>query len=170
MKHLWGRRRDQSGLEDELRASRPEPSSDFVQRLAASVRSRRETGGSLRLGFAAGLTALLLVAVGSFGGFGYAGNGLQSSYKSAKKVFVKAKNPKKNAPVLQQGGGPAGDQYKRFICHRTGSNKNPYVLIQVAESAVQAHVNHPPKNGRSDIIFPPGTSRQTAAANCPPRA
>jgi hypothetical protein len=41
------------------------------------------------------------------------------------------------------------------ICHRTGSNKNPYRLITVSRNALKAHRNHPPKNGRRDIIPAP---------------
>ena len=41
------------------------------------------------------------------------------------------------------------------ICHRTASNKNPYRLITVNRNALQAHRDHPPKNGRRDIIPAP---------------
>lgn len=44
---------------------------------------------------------------------------------------------------------------KVTICHRTGSNKNPYRLITVSRKALKAHRNHPPKNGRRDIIPAP---------------
>jgi hypothetical protein len=149
MRHLWRTRRDPFGLEDELRASRPEAPRDFVQGLAASVRGRRETARSpLRLGLAVGLTALLMAAVASFGGFSYAANAIQGGGGGPE--------------VQKKDGGPSNDQYKRFICHRTGSSRNPWVLIHVSENAVPAHQRH------GDIIFPPGTTREEAEAACPP--
>jgi hypothetical protein len=41
------------------------------------------------------------------------------------------------------------------ICHRTGSDTNPYVFIEVSENAVPAHIGpdaHPPLNGREDFL------------------
>ncbi|MFN2489082.1 MAG: hypothetical protein ABR529_04990 [Actinomycetota bacterium] len=54
----------------------------------------------------------------------------------------------------QQNGKKQG---KVTICHRTGSESNPYVRIRVNRNALKGHRNHPPKNGRNDIIpAPPG--------------
>jgi hypothetical protein len=41
------------------------------------------------------------------------------------------------------------------ICHRTGSDTNPYVFIEVSRNAVPAHIGadaHPPLNGRADFL------------------
>lgn len=41
------------------------------------------------------------------------------------------------------------------ICHRTASDSNPYVYIEVAQAAVKAHIGpnaHPPKSGRYDYF------------------
>jgi hypothetical protein len=42
--------------------------------------------------------------------------------------------------------GPAAAQYeygeKVTICHRTGSQKNPFVTITVSSNAVDAHLRH----------------------------
>jgi hypothetical protein len=46
------------------------------------------------------------------------------------------------------------------ICHVTGSEKNPYVFLQVSANAVPAHRHHE-HNGRRDII---GVH---SAAECP---
>ncbi len=61
---------------------------------------------------------------------------------------------------------PSDNQYrsKQFVCHRTGSSKNPFVLIFVSSNAVPAHQRH------GDVVFPPGTPRETAAAQCDAKA
>jgi hypothetical protein len=46
---------------------------------------------------------------------------------------------------------------KVTICHRTASDRNPYVRIRVSERAVEAHRRHPPKHGRRDIIPAPSS-------------
>ena len=48
--------------------------------------------------------------------------------------------------------GNDNDHEKITICHRTGSDTNPYVKITISENAREAHENHPPKNGREDIF------------------
>ena len=51
-----------------------------------------------------------------------------------------------------------GHAGKVTICHRTGSETNPYVMIRISENALPAHIDdeshraHPPKNGRVDFI------------------
>ena len=58
-----------------------------------------------------------------------------------------------------RAGGEYGEEpdcpKKVKICHRTASNKNPYRLITVNRNALKAHRDHPPKNGRRDIIPAP---------------
>ena len=51
------------------------------------------------------------------------------------------------------GGGQDNEHAKVTICHATGSETNPYVLITVDEHAVKAHMSH--QNGE-DIINPTG--------------
>jgi hypothetical protein len=65
--------RNHRRLENELRASRPEPRADFARALTDEVRTRKareRTGG--RLGLAVAFSGLIVVAVASFGGIGYA--------------------------------------------------------------------------------------------------
>jgi Calx-beta domain len=86
MKRFWKREPDGFDLEAELRASRPEPGREFVETLAARVlherpRSRR---GSTRIAFAAGLSGLILVALASVGGLGYAAAGATKAFEAAK--------------------------------------------------------------------------------------
>ncbi len=49
--------------------------------------------------------------------------------------------------------------HKVGICHRTASDTNPYVYIEVDEVAVSAHIGesaHPSKDGRNDYLAPNG--------------
>ncbi len=58
-------------LEGELRASRPRPRADFATALADEVRRPKRARQS-RMGLMLALTGLMIVAVASFGGVGYA--------------------------------------------------------------------------------------------------
>jgi hypothetical protein len=41
-----------------------------------------------------------------------------------------------------------------IVCHRTGSDSNPYVVINIPMTAwTEGHTKHPPKNRRSDILL-----------------
>ena len=54
----------------------------------------------------------------------------------------------------------ANGSHKVGICHRTGSDTNPYVYIVVDVAAIPAHLGpdaHPEKDGRTDLgPFAPG--------------
>jgi hypothetical protein len=79
-------------LENELRAGRSQPRSEFVSSLASDVRGRvRRT----RVGMTLALTGLVIVAVASFGGIGTA-------------ATSKSNTPAKSATA-------ASAQYKTFI-------------------------------------------------------
>jgi hypothetical protein len=46
-----------------------------------------------------------------------------------------------------------------IICHRTGSTKNPYVVINISKSAwLHGHTTHPALNGHSDILLKEGAT------------
>ena len=47
---------------------------------------------------------------------------------------------------------PDHDHDKITICHRTFSDKHPYVKIEISENAREAHENHPNPPGRPDIF------------------
>ncbi len=83
------RRNPDSGLEAELRASRPEPSPELVDRLEMRVRThgRDRRAGSFRVAFAGALAAGLLTALASVGGLGYAATGANQAVHSAKRVM-----------------------------------------------------------------------------------
>jgi hypothetical protein len=46
-----------------------------------------------------------------------------------------------------------------IICHRTGSTKNPYVVINISKSAwLHGHATHPALNGHDDILLKEGAA------------
>jgi hypothetical protein len=102
MKRRWRHRR--FGLERKLRAHRPEPRSDFVRALANEIRDTPVAARSPlgRLGLASGLTGLVVVAIASFGGVGYA------SFTVAKKT----EQPKRVAKIVSLSAAQA--QYGTF--------------------------------------------------------
>lgn len=83
----WRRRHEPFDLEAELRTSRPEPSPEFVRQLDARVRNDGRTrAGSLRVAFVGALTAVMLLAVASVGGVGYASSAATDAAVSVKRV------------------------------------------------------------------------------------
>jgi hypothetical protein len=83
----WRKNRE-TGLEAELRASRPEPSRELVHQLEARVRQdgRQARGGSFRIAFVAATATGMLVALASVGGLGYAANGAGQAMEKAKRI------------------------------------------------------------------------------------
>lgn len=152
MRRFWKRRREPVDLETVLRASRPDPSREFVDDLAGRIRARRSRASGFaraRVAFAVGLTVALVSALASVGGLGYAASGAERAVKAAARVVgAPAAKPKQQKVVRRNA---AANQYKTTICHKTGSAKNPYVEITVSNNALPAHQKH------GDIIpAPPG--------------
>jgi hypothetical protein len=84
----WRRKRESAGLEAELRANRPEPSSELLYKLEARVREdgRRSRAGSFRIAFAGALAVGVLGALASVGGLGYAATGAGQAVEKATRV------------------------------------------------------------------------------------
>jgi hypothetical protein len=84
----WRRRPEPFDLEAELKASRPEPSSEFVHQLEARVKGsgRTRAAGSLRVAFVGALTAVMLIALAGVGGVGYASSAARDAAVSVKRV------------------------------------------------------------------------------------
>lgn len=152
-------RNEDRELEAALRANRPAPRPEFVAALAERVESTapKTQHSTLRLGFAGGLTAALLVALASFGGLGYAAAGAANAVQSLERVA------KPSAPKAVDVSA-AQNQYARkvTICHHTGSKKNPTQTITVSENAVPAHQRHgdtigPCPTGVRGAQFTPGS-------------
>jgi hypothetical protein len=104
----WRKRHEGLDLEAELRAGRPEPASEFVHRLEARVRNDggRFRAGSLRVALVGALTAVMLLALASVGGVGYASSAAGDAAVSVKRIVT----PKDVITVLKRS--PAIDQYK----------------------------------------------------------
>jgi hypothetical protein len=154
-----------SELERELRRNRPQPRDEFVQMLSKRVERESRLGRSLRSRIAgvAVASAVMLAAVGAFGGIGYAANGVKDVVKVAKSVVVAAKGDAKksggdnkgdnksgngdnkggndNKGKGDDGGKPDDKQYghKKKICHEPGPHQR---TIEVGDDAVPAHLAH----------------------------
>jgi hypothetical protein len=101
MKFIGNRRR--LSLEGELRANRPEARPEFVTALADDLRSqpmRRTRLGRVGLAFA--LSALIVVALASFGGVGYASSAATHAVK--KPAAVQHVRVAKSAAAAQYAG------------------------------------------------------------------
>jgi hypothetical protein len=76
--------------------------------------------------------------------------------------------PGGTSPSGGGGGGHGNEHGKVTICHATGSETNPYVLITVDEHALKAHMSH--QDGQ-DIVNPtgpcPGATIPTGVGNPP---
>src|SRR5918911_847020 len=103
-----GRRQGGLALEAGRGAGRPEPAPDFVNRLGARVRhDGRSRVGSLRVAFVGALTAVMLLALASVGGVGYA----SSAGRDAAVVVKRVVSPNDVITVLKRS--PSIDQYKK---------------------------------------------------------
>jgi hypothetical protein len=99
-------------LERELRAQRPEPRRELVDGIANRiVGRRRRSDRPLRLGVAIALSVGMLAALGSFGGLGYAANGVSHAVSSAVHVVVPNK-----AATPSNADSSAMAQYKVAMC------------------------------------------------------
>ena len=104
----WRKRHEALDLEAELRTNRPEPAPELISRLEARVRDHgRSRVGSLRVAFVGALTAVMLLALASVGGVGYASSAAQDAAVSVKRVV----SPSDVVSVLHKS--PASDQYKK---------------------------------------------------------
>lgn len=104
----WRKRHEGLDLETELRANRPEPAPELINRLEARVRNDgRSRVGTLRVAFVGALTGVMLLGLASVGGVGYASSAAKDAAVSVKRVV----SPRDVVSVLKRS--PAMDQYKK---------------------------------------------------------
>lgn len=134
---------DKFDLEGELHASRPQPRVDFARALADEVRSR-PTGRSRlgRVGLALALSGLIVVALASFGGVGYA----SSTASQAVKKVERATTPK-HVRIVSNSAAQA--QYAPF------TPPKPKLKAQAARATASARAQAagPPKVTTSQLPF-----------------
>lgn len=136
----WRRRQEGFDLEAELRAGRPEPAPEFVNRLEARVRNHGRSGvGSLRVAFVGALTAVMLLALASVGGVGYASSAAGDAAVSVKRIV----SPKDVITVLKRS--PAIDQYGKPKAKKVAKAKKAKAKKkgQGAAGRVRARVRPP---------------------------
>lgn len=129
MGQFWRRHGEPLDLEAELRAKRPEPRAEFVASVADRVRADRRRGRpALRLAFAGGLTAAMLVALASVGGMSYAATAVKHAAQKTGwvKITHKAAHPTTSSAQAQYAK-------KVTLCHKGKT-------ISVNQAAVPAHL------------------------------
>jgi hypothetical protein len=136
----WRKRHEGLDLEAELRAGRPEPASEFVHRLEARVRNdggRRFRAGSLRVAFVGALTAVMLLAIASVGGVGYASSAAEDAAVSVKRIVT----PKDVITVLKRS--PAIDQYGKPKAKKVKKAKKAKKKGKATKGRVRARTRPP---------------------------
>jgi hypothetical protein len=118
--------KDDDKLERELRASRPEPGDELVTRISKRLRHVERPRVFLRLGLASGLTAALLVAVASVGGFG------QGAHAVGKAVGLSHADYQLS-PSQPQDLSSGDDEYKeqRKQCKKTEDARHMAAQAQI---------------------------------------
>jgi hypothetical protein len=134
--------RDDHDLERGLRAQRPEARDEFVQNLAAAVRSRRYRSPHRRFGLAFALSLGILVSLVAFGGVGAASSALHSSAAAVRSAVGDGNGRSRE----NEQGQPVHDQYhsKVFIClakHRKHHHALAYVTGRVSARSVPSLVS-----------------------------
>lgn len=99
------------GLEGRLRAARPQPSDDLVDRIEARVAETRPRyrRGSFRFAVPAALTVAMISALAAVGGVSYAASSVAGAVQSVVKVFAPAKL---TGTLTIAGATAGGDQYR----------------------------------------------------------
>jgi hypothetical protein len=136
---------DDHDLERGLRAQRPEARDEFVQNIAAAVRSRRQSSPRPRLGLSVALSLAILVSLVAFGGVGAASSALHSSAAAVRSAVGDGNG--KGRDVEQ--GKPSHDQYhsKAFVClpkhhkHHKHHKALAYVTRRVSDRSVPSLVS-----------------------------
>lgn len=107
MKRFFGRA---SRLERDLRAARPRPSDELISRIEGDIRSERPpVRRSFRVAVPVTITAVMIGALASVGGVGYAATSVGNAVKAVTHVFSPAKQ---HVTLTVAGKTSGGDQYQ----------------------------------------------------------
>jgi hypothetical protein len=157
-------------LEARLRAERPRPSAELVQRLVGGRSPRRPPARlTLRLAVAAALTTLLATAgmtvgggdpIGAFEQAAQVANGKSGdSHGSGGKSSHASRNGNQGGGGQRSSGHgkPGDDQYgdKITICHRGNSPNNPGQTLTLPRQAAEAHLREHRYDTRGPCPPPP---------------
>lgn len=153
MGQLW-RRDETDPIGRELRAGRPEPPAELVERVEARIRSRsgRAYGfARVRIGLGVAVAAASLAAIGSAGAVSSAVSSVHHLAKVAERAVGSTHhgadrghqaghdaNGHAGDPAVHHT--PAHDQYHTTICHGTGHGH--FAEITVPNDALAAHAAH----------------------------
>jgi hypothetical protein len=109
LREIW--KRGSGDLEWKLRAARPEVRPEFLAALAEHVRAdkRPRRAGAMRLAFAGGLTAVMLVALAAVGGVSYAATAAAGAARTFEQAFTPSGA---REPIVVNGLSAGSDQYK----------------------------------------------------------
>jgi hypothetical protein len=134
-------------IESELRANRAQPRADFAKALAEDVRSRPMQHSPLgRIGLAFALSGLIVVALASFGGVGYASSSASHAVKKptvAKRAYIVTKKSSSAAQAQY------GDQVEQtFTPPKAVVKATPQNTAQVAGQSTAASVAPKAKSGQ----------------------
>jgi hypothetical protein len=105
--NIWKRERD--GLDQRLRAERPEAPESLVAELVERSTPVVPVRPWSRVAFAGALTVFMLGFFASFGGLGYAAANVHSATRSVTRIVVPAKTTK--VKIVRQTQSAAQDQY-----------------------------------------------------------
>jgi hypothetical protein len=164
VKHFSQRGSDSFDVERELSSNRPAARPELARTIVARINKegRPFRVGSLRLGFAAGLTAAMLLALAGFGGLGDIASAAKGTASTIQQVMNSPEPSSVNSrgsgnsrdEANSPGGSNSGDvglsssasanQYGNsvVICHRPPGNPDNRHTLIVGESAVAAHLAH----------------------------
>jgi hypothetical protein len=162
MLRFW--RRHEDPIESLLARNRPEPSEEYartiISRMEAKSRRFDVRVPVRRLVVAIALTGVAIGLAATAGGVHSASVGVVNLVNVAKNTVSSPGQNQSNASQQsngnQGGNGQAGNnnqaddespgdhQYTVTICHRTGSDTNPYVTLHLSPQGAAAHLrNHP---------------------------
>jgi hypothetical protein len=142
----WSKNRTDAKLRRELEALRPEARPEFVEMVAGRLHEREGSSRLGRFGIVVALTGLILVALASFGGVGYASSAASQAIKKVERIVHSKPPATKSAPRQLASSGQA--QYGPFT---PPPKPKPCPQARKQKSSAPASTSHtacPKDNGK----------------------